>query len=140
MFIVSNNSVVDPGTGSGGGFYTFGGWAATVSIANTFFWGNKAGSGHEIFNGYGTTSITWSDVLNNTNALHINNGSITTDANCIEADPFFMDSGAGDYYLKSISPVIDQGTSIDAPVDDIDGQARPNPVSVDIDMGADEFY
>jgi len=133
---VSNNSLTDSETGDGGGLYTWGGYPATVSIQNTIFWGNRAGRGHEVFNTTsGTTAFTWSDVLIDSNALFVNNGSITTDANCIEADPFFVDSGNGDYHLKSISPVIDQGTLTAAPVDDIDGDTRDaNP-----DMGADEY-
>jgi hypothetical protein len=48
-----------------------------------------------------------------------------------------MDSDNGDYHLKPISPAIDQGTSTDAPADDIDEDARP--AGSGYDMGADEF-
>jgi hypothetical protein len=130
--------LTDPETGNGGGLCKTGGWPATVSIINTIFWDNSAGSGHEIYISQGTASITWSNVMNNSNALKaVNGGVITTDANCIEADPFFVDDSSGDYHLTSMSPVIDGGTSAGAPVDDIDGDTRP--IGSGYDMGADEF-
>jgi len=45
-----------------------------------------------------------------------------------------LDSDNGDYHLKPISPVTDQGTATDdPPVDDIDSNARP--AGSDYDMG-----
>ena len=45
--------------------------------------------------------------------------------------------GSGDYHLKSISPAIDAGTSIDAPSTDYDNNTRPQGAGFDI--GAYEF-
>ena len=45
---------------------------------------------------------------------------------------------AGNFHIQAGSNVIDQGTSTNAPSDDIDGEGRPNGGG--IDMGADEYY
>jgi len=50
-------------------------------------------------------------------------------------DPNFV--GGGDYHLQLGSPVIDQANAAFAPVDDVDGDARPQGVADD--MGADEY-
>ena len=63
----------------------------------------------------------------------------------IDADPLFVDPGAGDYHLLSGSPCIDTGTSgyrqgtsvYDAPSFDIEGNARP--LGTGYDMGDYEF-
>jgi len=57
----------------------------------------------------------------------------------IDQLPQFVDP-EGDYHLTSQSPCIDSGTLEGAPADDMDGQARPNPDSGLVDIGADEFY
>jgi protein-arginine kinase activator protein McsA len=133
---VSNNNMTDPEAGSGGGLYTNGGHAATVSMNNSIFWGNRAGSGNEVSNNTsGTISFTWSDVPKDSHALS-GGGSTTTDATCLATDPFFIDSVNGDYHLLPIfSPVIDQGTATGVPVDDLDGNARSDGSP---DMGAYE--
>lgn len=55
----------------------------------------------------------------------------------INSDPLFVGSQQGDFYLKSDSPCIDQGTSLDAPFDDRLGIFRLQGLGVDI--GAFEY-
>ena len=42
----------------------------------------------------------------------------------ISADPLFVDAANGDYHLQADSPCIDAGTSVGAPVTDIEGTPR----------------
>ena len=51
------------------------------------------------------------------------------------AVPGFM-AGDKSYHLTSASPLVDAGTDVGAPSDDIDGDARPLGAATDI--GADE--
>lgn len=58
----------------------------------------------------------------------------------ISADPQFVNylaNGSGDYHLKSTSPAIDKGTTLNAPSTDLDGNTRPKGAAFDI--GAYEF-
>ena len=141
---VSNNKQTNTGRGPGGGgiFNRL----SNVSIHNSIFWGNEAAGdlgAHEAYAwlGVGNTFLfSYSDVMNNQNNFSTKDGSIGSfefDPTCIDADPLFVDSDNGDYHLTSDSPAINQGTSEDAPEDDIDGEARP--ASLGIDIGSDEF-
>jgi hypothetical protein len=55
----------------------------------------------------------------------------------IEGDPLFADVSGHDFRLKSGSPAIDRGSSVDAPKSDYDGRSRPQGSAVDI--GAFEY-
>jgi hypothetical protein len=55
----------------------------------------------------------------------------------VEGDPCFVDPVGADFHLQGDSPAIDQGSSLDAPDDDYDGQSRPAGSGYDI--GADEY-
>jgi uncharacterized repeat protein (TIGR01451 family) len=43
----------------------------------------------------------------------------------VEGDPLFVNASGADFHLQGNSPAIDQGSSIDAPNDDYDGNSRP---------------
>lgn len=58
-----------------------------------------------------------------------------TDSGRISADPQFVNYTAdsnGDYHLKSTSPAIDKGSSLDAPSNDFNGGARPQGSNWDV--------
>jgi len=70
--------------------------------------------------------------LNGTNMMflfgHVDSGRVS-------ADPQFVNYtgySSGDYHLKSTSPAIDKGTSLDAPLNDFDGSVRPQGSGWDI--------
>lgn len=55
----------------------------------------------------------------------------------VEGDPKFMDISGSDFHLRGNSPAIDNGSSVDAPGEDFDG--NPRPVGGGYDMGAYEY-
>jgi len=57
--------------------------------------------------------------------------------NHIEGNPLFLNPSEGDFHVMIHSPVIDNGSSIDAPAKDFDGNFRPRGKACDI--GAFEF-
>lgn len=63
-------------------------------------------------------------------------GEVYGDAYVV-GDPCFVDPAGANFHLQVDSPAIDQGSSLDAPSDDYEGQARPAGLGYDI--GADEY-
>jgi parallel beta-helix repeat protein len=58
----------------------------------------------------------------------------------IDADPLFVDPGAGDFHLCYTSPCRDTGNSTAPHLPDHDFEGDPRPASGAVDIGADEFY
>jgi hypothetical protein len=95
---------------------------ADVRIVNSIAWGN----GDLDIACAGNCTITYSDI-----------GATwgTTGTGSISTDPKFVDAANGDYHLQVGSPCIDKGTTVDAPVADIEGTPR----DATPDMGAYEW-
>ena len=55
----------------------------------------------------------------------------------VEGDPKFVNSFGADFHLQGTSPAIDKGSSLDAPMNDYDGNIRPQGGGYDI--GACEY-
>jgi len=53
------------------------------------------------------------------------------------ADPKFVNPSGADFHLREGSPAIDNGSAVDTPSDDFDGNPRPQGAGYDI--GAFEF-
>ncbi len=77
-------------------------------------------------------------------AIHVNNcavgelvGTLTTSNNITSADPLFANRYTGDFHLLYSSPCIDAGSTNAGASIDMDGEARPFGLAMDI--GADEF-
>lgn len=103
---------------SGGGIVCYKNSSATIN--KTILWENAP---QEISGSSSSITITYSDVQ----------GGWKGEGN-IKVDPLFEDL---EYHLKSCSPCINAGTPDGAPSEDIEGNSRPEGVS--IDMGAYEF-
>ena len=95
---------------------------ADVQIVNSIAWGNGAWD----ISCDGNCTITYSD---------IGVTWVTTGTGSISTDPKFVDAANGDYHLQVGSPCIDKGTSVGAPVADIEGTPRDDVP----DMGAYEW-
>jgi hypothetical protein len=93
-----------------------------VEIVNSVLWGN--GDDDFVCRGGGCT-VAYSDV---------GTGDKTGTGN-ISADPQFVDAANGDYHLQAGSPCVDAGTSVGAPLHDIEGTPRDAAP----DMGAYEW-
>jgi len=90
-----------------------------------------------------TNCILWNDTPNE---IHVHSGApevtycdvqqgYAGEGN-IDCDPFL----SIDWHLTACSCCIDAGTNTGAPLDDFDGQTRPNPDTNIVDIGADEYY
>ncbi|MCE9615271.1 MAG: right-handed parallel beta-helix repeat-containing protein [Lentisphaerae bacterium] len=121
----------------GGAFYASAG--ADVYCWNCIFWDTGGNSGGGIWiknkndNDAQQVTVDYSDVLDGWSPPP-GKGS---GANNINAEPLFANTAADDYHLLVGSPGIDVGTPADAPVEDLEGGARPHGSA--FDMGAYEF-
>jgi hypothetical protein len=103
----ANNTVVgNVASSSAGGFFDEDG---TFAIVNSIIRGNTAPASPQIGDPTGTTTATWSNVEGGWPGI----GNI-------DADPLFVDPGAGNYQLGFGSPCIDAGSNLLVPADAAD--------------------
>lgn len=118
---LTNNTIA---SNSGGGLYNDYSSPALLLITNCILWANT-GFGYDLSG----ARATYSD---------IGTGNIDGEGN-INADPMFVDSGAGDYHLQDGSPCIDAGSNSAADLPDTDKDDNPRIVGAAVDMGAYEW-
>ena len=92
----------------------------TVNVFNGILWGNDVND-----NGCTGCVFSYSDI----------GSGDATGAHNISQDPRFVDAAGGDYHLGVGSPCTDKGTSVGAPLTDIEGTPRDAVP----DMGAYEW-
>ncbi len=63
----------------------------------------------------------------------------TVGSNAVVGDPLFVSAGAADFHLQSGSPAINSGSPVNAPNNDFEGNARPQPAGGNYDIGAYEY-
>jgi hypothetical protein len=80
-------------------------------------------------------TVAFNDVYNNILGSYC--GPVIVGPGSISVDPEFVDEAAEDFHLSDSSPVIDKGSPVNTPSDDIDGQPRPQGSGYDI--GVDEI-
>jgi predicted outer membrane repeat protein len=153
---IALNTVEPSGEAYAGGVYASG---STVSIMNCTIYGNEANGaasdaefgGGIYFSNPGTyevtNSIIWGNTPDGVDADTDAGYSMTytdtqddpgnPDDHNISLNPMFDGGFPYDLHLQSTSPCIDEGTSEDAPGDDLDGVTRP--VGDGYDMGCYEY-
>ncbi len=117
--IIINNTIVNNTATTGGGIMTDN---SQPDIINTIIWGNTAGTGSQIS---GSPVVRYSDIQ----------GGFSGTGN-ISVDPLFVDTLLFD--LLESSQCIGAGLDSVAPPFDFDGDPRPNPVDMYVDIGAQE--
>jgi predicted outer membrane repeat protein len=138
---LTNNTITGNNANYGGGAYLFltapsGG---TIDCYNNIIWGNTASSGGDILlSGTGTRYGYNNDYTSIDGTWNYQGGPN------IDADPFFVDAGAGDYHLQTTSPCIDAGTGSAPELPGTDFEGEPRSMDGDHDgkllpdMGVDE--
>jgi len=109
---------------TGGALYNMG--SAANTIRNSILRNSNPSSFMNIEISGGTNTVTHSNVRG---------GAVGTGN--IDADPLFINAGAGDLRLQSNSPSRHTGAATDAPAEDIRGVSRPQGAGYD--MGAYEM-
>ena len=127
----------------GGGGLNLTGNGITANINNSVIYGNFCSEA-----AYSDLQITFCQQTSTFTNCIVNMGdNALTGTNITYLDPRFTNpidaSNApttnGDYSLLAISPLINAGTTTDAPADDIDGNTRPLPAGTMPDIGAYEY-
>jgi len=139
---VNNNISFNNGTG-----YTIPNWAQNetslkrnIQFVNNTSYNNLTGifiNSAKIENIIIRNNLFWQDGT----AIKIGSGvpaaQITTDHNLTNTNPLFINPAGLDFHIQLGSPAIDSGTNISAPVNDFDGNNRPQGIGFDV--GAYEF-
>lgn len=158
--ITLTNNTLSGNTALGGG----GGWfelfddSSQVRIYNNIFWNNTATSGGNdaddlLVQSDGDANNTGSTVQLFNNDLS-GNANFTTgqsedliitdidnysQGSNIQADPLFVNAGAGDLHLQTGSPCINSGTNSAPSIPSIDFDSDPRILYGTVDIGADEY-
>ncbi len=112
--------------GSGGGIY---GYGSSATLTNCILWGDEP---DEVYDTSGSMLVTYSDIQGGYGGENI------------DADPQWVNPGAGDFHLSEDSPCIDTGTNDapELPPTDFEGDDRIIDGDGDgiaaVDMGIDE--
>ncbi len=103
--------------------------SSRCSITNTIFWKNRA---KKLDNEINVADKAQAPLI----SYCLIEGGYPGESN-FDADPMLADPSGGNFHLTGQSPCINRGTYLNAPPDDLDGDARP--CMGNIDIGADEF-
>ncbi len=127
----------------GGGGLNITGNGITANIKNSVIYGNfcseAAYSDLQITFCQQTSSFTNCIVNMGDNALNGTNITYLDPRFTAPIDASNAPTTDGDYSLLAISPLINAGTTTNAPADDIDGNTRPLPAGTMPDIGAYEY-
>ncbi len=133
---VVNNSILGAGSPETVGIELLG--ASHARIVNNII----------AFAGYGVRGdgVAAADILHNDVWMNVvaNYEGVEAGPTNVSVEPQLRDPVSGDYHLQPGSPLIDAGTTAEAPSTDLDGEARPVDGDGDgiaeADIGADEYY
>ena len=128
----SNIIVAGPTTGASPtlfGFQEIGTNGDPLELRNNLFFVITPALMAPLYRDEATTTLTSSGAINLL--------TDTTRAANIEGDPAFLNAAIADFHITGSSPARGAGTTLTAPVNDIDGDGRPNG-GANPDIGADE--
>ena len=141
--IVRNIAEGNEGLRTGGGIWS--GWRGLVILMNTILWNNEPEQISPDLESENTV-IFHSNIQNGIEGI-IDNNLIWGDGN-FDLNPEFVNEMEGDFYLSSTSPNLEGGVDsvyldlgeewLFAPVTDLEGNVRPDPVDTRPDIGAYE--
>jgi hypothetical protein len=123
----------------GGAMATYGNGSPIV--INTIMWGNQASlDGDQIYNEAGSAPEVAHSLIEDSGGSAAWDTSLGIDVGGnLDADPLFLDAGAGNLRLLAGSPAIDSGdsTGVNLPVTDLEG--NPRIAGTAVDMGPYEY-
>jgi hypothetical protein len=124
--------------GHGGGLNVS--YMSEPTLVNSIVWGN---SPEQIYFdpdwGGEAVTIEYSDIQGGEAGIVTNGlGPVHWGSGNVSASPEFVNIGLGNYHLADGSPCIAAGRAAGAPVTDLEGNPRPNPVGSRPDLGAYE--
>jgi predicted outer membrane repeat protein len=133
---IINNSILGAGSPETAGIELLG--ASHARLVNNII----------AFAGYGVRGdgVAAADILYNDVWMNVvaNYEGVEAGPTNLSAEPQLRDPASGDYHLQPGSPLIDAGTTAEAPSADLDGEARPVDGDGDgiaeADIGADEYH
>jgi hypothetical protein len=124
--------------GHGGGLNVS--YMSQPTLVNSIVWGNSPEQIYFDTDWPGeAVTIEHSDIQGGEAGIVTNGlGPVNWGGGNIDADPRFVDAGAGDYHLADDSPCLNAGKAAGAPLTDIEGNPRPHPAGSRPDLGAYE--
>jgi hypothetical protein len=124
--------------GQGGGLNVS--YMSQPTLVNSIVWGNSPEQIYFDTDWPGeAVTIEYSDIQGGEAGIVTNGqGPVYWGDGNMDVSPRFVDVGLGNYHLADDSPCINAGKAEGAPVTDIEGNPRPNPVGSDPDIGAYE--
>lgn len=126
-----NNTVFNNGSmGWGAGFYNENPDVRDILVRNNIFSRNATS---QIVNESAATLTVDHNLIDGTQEYEY----ATSGTDYVVGDPLFVNAAGADYHLQADSPAIDTASSVGAPVDDFDNNARP--YGAGYDLGAHEY-
>jgi hypothetical protein len=124
--------------GQGGGMNVS--FMSQPTLVNSIVWGNSPQQIYFDPDWWGEAiTIEYSDIQGGLAGVVTNDhGPVNWGAGNLDLPPRFANASLGNYHLAGDSPAINAGTPFGAPLTDLEGNPRPNPLGTLPDLGAYE--
>jgi hypothetical protein len=116
-------------------------YASVAAVTNTIFWANTSPGQKIRVGGDSVLLISHSDLEGGSGSIYVApNATLDYGAGMIDADPHFVNAGAGDFHILYTSPCRDAGDNSPFGLPEYDFEGDPRIACGTADMGADEFF